>query len=127
MAGAPSSLRCPDPAPQHFFNRSHRGQRRGRTRPAGEHRYGLVTIGHTLYSFGYQTSGDLAERCGRQSTLLLGIDKDTGSGYLYAVSHANGTATIIQSLGKVPANFTDPAYFRFWLNTLDSSSALFGE
>ena len=214
---------------------------------AGEHRYGLVTIGHTLYSFGYQTSGDLlevqpgtfgqtavgggwtpamsyfdqsayyygtsvrtnvyalwsgwiwrwgagwrgvkifkgfeavkamalisqtrtydtflattkggalytirtptsgtavpvvkpvrtrtwqgfetliAERCGRQSTLLLGIDKDTGSGYLYAVSHANGTATIIQSLGKVPANFTDPAYFRFWLNTLDSSGALFGE
>lgn len=30
----------------------------------------------------------LAELWGKQSTLLMGIDKDTGSVYLYAVSHA---------------------------------------
>jgi hypothetical protein len=47
-----------------------------------------------------------------QGTLLLGIDKDTKSAYLYAVGHANGTATVIQGLGKVPGTFNDPVYFR---------------
>jgi hypothetical protein len=32
---------------------------------------------------------------------------------LYAVGHANGTATVIQSIGKVPGTFNDPVYFRF--------------
>jgi hypothetical protein len=50
----------------------------------------------------------VAERCGTQSTLLTAIDKDTGTGYLYAVSHANGTSTVIQGLGKIPAIFKDP-------------------
>ncbi|TCM49263.1 hypothetical protein EV648_103533 [Kribbella sp. VKM Ac-2568] len=30
----------------------------------------------------------MASRCGQHGTLLLGIDKDTGAGYLYAVGHA---------------------------------------
>ncbi|WP_203589644.1 hypothetical protein [Streptomyces sp. SID13031] len=55
----------------------------------------------------------IAQKCGNQGTLLLGIDKDTQSAYLYAVGHANGTATVIQGLGKVPGTFNDPAYFRF--------------
>jgi hypothetical protein len=50
----------------------------------------------------------VAERCGTQSTLLTAIDKDTGSAYLYAVGHANGTSTVIQGLGKVPGTFKDP-------------------
>ncbi|WUJ73357.1 hypothetical protein OG809_08815 [Kribbella soli] len=54
----------------------------------------------------------IAEKCGVYGTLLLGIDKDTQSAYLYAVGHANGTATVIQGLGKVPATFADPVYFR---------------
>jgi hypothetical protein len=53
----------------------------------------------------------VAAPCGT-GTLLLGIDKDTGAGYLYSVGHANGTATAIKGLGKVPGSFTDPVYFR---------------
>ncbi len=55
----------------------------------------------------------IAQKCGNQGTLLLGIDKDTQMAYLYAVGHANGTATVIQSLGRVPGAFRDPTYFRF--------------
>jgi hypothetical protein len=65
----------------------------------------------------------VAERCGQYGTLLLGIDKDTGTGYAYAVGHANGTATVINGLGKVNGTFTDPLHFRLsvvsyydWLN-----------
>ncbi|WP_327634499.1 hypothetical protein OHB24_31565 [Kribbella sp. NBC_00482] len=56
----------------------------------------------------------VAAPCG-DGTLLLGIDKDSGSGYLYRVGHANGTATTIQSLGKAAGSFTDPTYF-LWKN-----------
>jgi hypothetical protein len=59
------------------------------------------------------------QRHGNQGTLLLGIDKDTQSAYLYAVGHANGTATVIQGLGKVPGTFNDPAYFRWATATSD--------
>ncbi len=52
----------------------------------------------------------VAAPCG-PGTLLLGIDKDTGSGYLYHVGHANGAATAITSLGKAKGTFTDPAHF----------------
>jgi hypothetical protein len=52
-------------------------------------------------------------QCGQYGTLLLGIDKDTRAGYLYAVGHANGTSTVIQSRGKVPDTFADPVYFRW--------------
>ena len=61
----------------------------------------------------------IAQKCGNQGTLLLGIDKDTQSAYLYAVGHANGTATVIQGLGKVPGTFNDPAYFRWASATND--------
>ena len=63
----------------------------------------------------------LAAPCGT-GTLLLGIDKDTGSGYLYSVGHANGTATVIKGLGKVPGTFTDPVYFH-WKNFTDPNLA----
>lgn len=56
----------------------------------------------------------IAVKCGTQSTLLLGIDKDRRTGYLYAVSHANGTATVINGLGQVPATFVDKTYFRYY-------------
>ncbi len=59
----------------------------------------------------------VAAPCGT-GTLLLGIDKDTGSAYLYSVGRANGTATAIKGLGKVPGSFTDPVYFR-WANFAD--------
>lgn len=54
----------------------------------------------------------VAAPCGT-GTLLLGIDKNTGSGHLYSVGHANGTATAIKGLGKVTGSFTDPVYFRW--------------
>ena len=59
----------------------------------------------------------VAAPCGT-GTLLLGIDKDTGSGYLYSVGHANGTATAIKGLGKAAGSFTDPVHFR-WANFAD--------
>jgi hypothetical protein len=55
----------------------------------------------------------IAEKCGQYGTLLLGIDKDTQSGYLYAVGHANGTSTVINGLGKVNATFSDLIDFRW--------------
>lgn len=54
---------------------------------------------------------------------LLGIDKDSGCGYLYAVGQANGTSTVIDSLGKVNGTFPDPVCFRwgpvFYLDPLN--------
>jgi hypothetical protein len=54
----------------------------------------------------------VARRCGQYGVVLLGIDKDTDQGYLYAVGHANGTSTVIKGLGKVQYTFTDPVYFK---------------
>jgi hypothetical protein len=68
----------------------------------------------------------IATKCGSNGTLLLGIDRDTKSGYLYAVSHANGTATVIKGLGKVPATFADAVYFRHTIRPGDNQM-LFGE
>lgn len=68
----------------------------------------------------------IAEKCGTQSTLLLGIEKDTKTGYLYAVSHATGATTVIKSLGKVPATFAESSYFRVFLDTPEAGH-LFGE
>jgi hypothetical protein len=65
----------------------------------------------------------VAEKCGTQSTLLTAIDKETGSAYLYAVGHANGTSTVIRGLGKVPGTFKDPVYS---LNTAEGQAPLFG-
>jgi hypothetical protein len=55
----------------------------------------------------------IATKCGATGTLVLGIDRDTKSGYLYAVGHANGRNTVVKSLGKVPLTFSDPQYFRW--------------
>ena len=66
----------------------------------------------------------VAEKCGTQSTLLTAIDKDSGAAYLYAVGHANGAATVIQGLGKVPGTFKDPVYY---LTTAEGTPSLFGE
>jgi hypothetical protein len=68
----------------------------------------------------------IAERCGQYGVLLLGIDKDTKSAYLYAVGHANGASTVINSLGKVPATFDDPIYFR-WTGVAFANPPLNGE
>ncbi|MEV5963532.1 hypothetical protein AB0L70_17310 [Kribbella sp. NPDC051952] len=60
----------------------------------------------------------LTARCGQYGTLLLGIDKDNGAGYLYAVGHATGATTVIKALGKVPSTFTDPVDARaLWADT----------
>ncbi|MEV4262694.1 hypothetical protein [Kribbella sp. NPDC049584] len=55
----------------------------------------------------------VAQRCGQYGTVLVGIDKDTSSAYLYAVGHANGTATVIQGRGKVAVALDDPVYFHW--------------
>jgi hypothetical protein len=68
----------------------------------------------------------LAEKCGQYGTMLVGIDKDTKTAYAYAVGHANGTATVIQGLGKVPGTFADPVYFRRQIREGDAQM-LFGE
>ncbi|WP_329000337.1 hypothetical protein OHA18_38625 [Kribbella sp. NBC_00709] len=76
-------------------------------------KYNAVTSGKTVRSSTWQGFEQLiATKCGANGTLLLGIDRDTKSGYLYAVGHANGASTVIKSLGKVPLTFSDPQYFR---------------
>ncbi|NIK54999.1 hypothetical protein [Kribbella shirazensis] len=71
----------------------------------------VVTPVRTRTWQGFETLSAMG--CGRNSTLLLGIDKDTKTAYLYAVGHANGLSTLIQSRGKVPGAFEDPVYFRW--------------
>jgi hypothetical protein len=53
-----------------------------------------------------------AQACGK-GVLLVGIDKDTKAAYLYAVGHANGTATPIQGRGRLPGSFDRQTYFRW--------------
>ncbi|TCC25424.1 hypothetical protein [Kribbella speibonae] len=55
-------------------------------------------------------------------TLLLGIDRDTGSAYLYDVGHANGAATPIRMIGKMPGTYKDPVYFHFQGDTNEHPS-----
>ncbi len=48
----------------------------------------------------------VVEGCGtRGGSLVAGVDNDTDSGYLYAMSKANGAATAITSYGKIPGVF----------------------
>jgi hypothetical protein len=68
----------------------------------------------------------VAERCGQYGTLVVGIDKDGKAAYLYAVGHANGTATVIQNRGKLPVPFGDPVYFH-WTNDGTVTQPPFGE
>ena len=51
----------------------------------------VVKVVRTSTWQGFETLN--ANRCGQYGSLLLGIDKDTKSAHLYAVGHANGTAT----------------------------------
>jgi hypothetical protein len=39
--------------------------------------------------------------------------------YLYAVGHANGTATVIKGLGKLPGTFKDPVNYLVGPETAD--------
>jgi hypothetical protein len=64
----------------------------------------------------------IAQKCGLYGTLLVGIDKDTEAGYLCAVGHANGTATVIQAAAS-PCHLQRPGLFR-WTTRDDQ---LFGE
>ena len=82
----------------------------------------VVKVVRTSNWQGFETLN--ANRCGQYGSLLLGIDKDTKSAHLYAVGHANGTATLIKGLGKVPATFGDAVNYR-WSSYYDDP--LFGE
>lgn len=53
----------------------------------------------------------VANGCGLK-TLVLGVDHETGAPYLYEFGHANGTATVIRGLGKVPRTFAEVAHAR---------------
>jgi hypothetical protein len=67
----------------------------------------------------------VAGACGNYGTVVVGIDKDTRSAYLYTFGHANGVQTSITGHGKVPGTFADPSYFR-WAPPV-KSDWLFGE
>jgi len=94
----------------------------GSVTAGGDHRMQTITadgarvedrmVAKDLYPDG-QVRLSATFRYGAAGTLLLGIDNDTGSGYLYSVGHANGAATVIRSIGKVPDSFTDPVYFHW--------------
>lgn len=66
----------------------------------------------------------VAEQCGAKGTLLAGVDKATGSAYLYAVGHATGATTVIQPIGKIPGKFDAPVDF---LTSAESKPPLNGE
>jgi hypothetical protein len=67
----------------------------------------------------------VAGQCGNYGTVVVGIDKDTKSAYLYTFGHAAGLSTAITGHGKVPGTFADPTYFR-WAPPV-KSDWLFGE
>ncbi|NUS00339.1 MAG: hypothetical protein HOV67_34385 [Kribbellaceae bacterium] len=60
----------------------------------------------------------VASDCGTK-TIVLGVDKETGAPYLYEFGHANGTATVIRALGKVPRTFAEVAYARYFEDDQD--------
>jgi hypothetical protein len=68
----------------------------------------------------------VAQRCGQSGTLVAGIDKDTKTGYLYAIGHGNGLATVIQNRGKIPVTLDDQVFFH-WTNDNDTVTPPFGE
>jgi len=74
--------------------------------------YPMSTYGTSLRASTWQVFEQLvAAPCGSGS-LVLGIDRDTKSAYLYSMAHVTGTTTAIKNLGKVPGTFADPHYFR---------------
>ncbi|WP_350274261.1 hypothetical protein [Kribbella sp. HUAS MG21] len=60
----------------------------------------------------------VANGCGLK-TIVLGVDQETGAPYLYEFGHANGTATVIRALGKVPRTFTEVAHARRFQDNLE--------
>ncbi|MEI8413079.1 MULTISPECIES: hypothetical protein [unclassified Kribbella] len=53
----------------------------------------------------------LIEHCGNNyGSVVVGIDHNTDSGYQYAFSRANGTATAITSYGRIPVAFTSAVH-----------------
>ncbi|MEV8377137.1 hypothetical protein AB0P21_30630 [Kribbella sp. NPDC056861] len=46
----------------------------------------------------------VAQRCGASSTLLTGLNKANNKATLYAMSRANGTATVINTIGNAEIN-----------------------
>ena len=55
----------------------------------------------------------IANRCGAYGTVLLAVNDTTKTGALYAVGHANGLSTVINTIGNVPASFENPIQFRW--------------
>ncbi|TDD12695.1 hypothetical protein E1218_35260 [Kribbella turkmenica] len=56
----------------------------------------------------------VVQGCGtRGGSLVVGVDADTDSGYHYAMSKANGTATAITAYGKIPAVFNGVDHVSF--------------
>lgn len=85
----------------------------------------LKPVVKQLRSSGWGSYDSLvAEKCGTQSTLLTAIDKETGKADLYAVGHANGTATAISPLGQLPGKHVDAINVR---GASDTAEHLFGE
>ena len=66
-------------------------------------------------SSGFAAYESLATQgCGtRGGTLLVGVDHDTDSGYQYAFSKFNGTATAMTAYGKIPAVFNGTTHVSF--------------
>ncbi|KGN33621.1 hypothetical protein N798_06240 [Knoellia flava TL1] len=65
----------------------------------------VVTVVRTGTWQGLETL--IADVCGGNGTVLVGVDHDTGLAYLYAVGHAIGTSTVIRGLGRLPGTFPD--------------------
>ncbi|MET9318248.1 hypothetical protein ABZX12_41055 [Kribbella sp. NPDC003505] len=55
----------------------------------------------------------IANRCGVYGSLLLAVNDAAKTGALYAVGHANGPMTVINTVGTVPASFGNPIQFRW--------------
>lgn len=66
----------------------------------------------------------VAQRCGASSTLLTGMDNTANTGTVYAVSRANGSKTVINTVGTFAATFDAPVHF---LRTRADGPQLVGE
>jgi hypothetical protein len=55
----------------------------------------------------------VAQRCGASSTLLTGFNNTANTATVYAVSKANGAATIVNTIGTAAASFDATTHFLF--------------
>jgi hypothetical protein len=65
----------------------------------------------------------VADSCGQNGILLTAVDHDADTAYLYTLGHANGTATVIRNLGKIPAVANGQTHFAMMRESKD----VFGE